>query len=61
MLFSKTPVINMHPKMAKIMQINFLCVIFSLKSTWANANTKIGASDNKTAAKDNGMLFMDVL
>ena len=43
------------------MQINFFLVIFSPNKMYAKINTKIGASDNKTAARDNGMVFIDLL
>lgn len=60
-LLSKTPVINMHPKIAKTIHIIFFDVIFSLKKIYANINTYMGASDNNTAASESGMLFMDSL
>ena len=36
---SRTPVISTHPKIARTMQITFLDVIFSLKSTYAKIKT----------------------
>lgn len=58
-LFSKTPVIRKHPVMANIMQVIFFRVIFSLKNIKANINTKIGAVESNTAARDNGIVFIE--
>lgn len=58
---SKMPVIKKQPKRAKIIQINFLNVIFSPNNRYANINTKIGASERSTAARDNGTVFIDSL
>ena len=60
-LVSKTPVISKHPKIAKIMHIIFLDVIFSPNNMYANISTYIGASDSRTAARDKGMVFIDSL
>ncbi len=60
-LSSKTPVISRHPNIANTMQISFLDVIFSPKRRYANISTKIGASDSRTAARDNGIVFIDSL
>jgi hypothetical protein len=51
----------MHPMSANPMQISFLDVIFSPNSKYAIIKTYMGASDNNTAAKDRGTVFMDSL
>lgn len=55
---SSNPVVNMQPRITKIIETIFLDVSFSLISIYASIIAKMGAELKSTAANDKGMLFM---
>ena len=60
-LSSRSPVASMHPISTRITEMILIEVIFSLNVKYSIINTKTGAVLSKTAARDNGTVFIELL